>query len=68
MKDAEVKLDVDPNVTPILQPLRKVPQAMIQPMNEELQLSMICKLDINEATDWCHNLVLVHKPSGKLRV
>ena len=29
---------------------------------------MICKLDINEATDWCHNLVLVHKPSGKLRV
>ena len=29
---------------------------------------MIHKLDISEATDWCHNLVLVHKPSGKLGV
>ena len=29
---------------------------------------MIHKLDINEATDWCHNVVLVHKPSGGLRV
>ena len=26
------------------------------------------KLNINEATDWCHNLVLVRKPNGKLRV
>ena len=25
-------------------------------------------MDINKATDWCHNLVLVRKPNGKLRV
>ena len=45
---------------------------MIQPLKEELsrmeKMGVICKMDINEATDWCHNLVLVHKPSGKLRV
>ena len=45
---------------------------MIQPLKKELtrieQLGVIHKLDINEVTDWCHNLVLVHKPSGKLRV
>ena len=29
---------------------------------------MIHKLGINKVTDWCHNLVLVCKPSGKLRV
>ena len=72
IKDAEVKLNVSPDITPILQDLRKVPQVMIQPLKKELtrieQLGVIHKLDINEATDWCHNLVLVHRPSGKLRV
>ena len=33
-----------------------------------LELKVIRKLDINKATDWCHNLVLVRKPNGKLRV
>ena len=33
-----------------------------------LELKVIRKLDINKATDWCHNLLLVQKPNGKLRV
>ena len=64
-----MKLDVSPDVTPIVQAPRKVPQVMIQCLKEELvqveQLGVIHKLDINEATDWCHNLVLICKPSGK---
>ena len=72
MKDAMVHLDVNPSVTPVVQPPRKVPQAMVQPLKDEidrmLQLGVIRKLDINQATDWCHNLVLVRKPNGKLRV
>ena len=72
IKDAEVKLDIDPDVTSIVQPPRKVPQVLIQPLKEELsrmeKLGVIHILDINGANDWCHNLVLVHKPSGKLRV
>ena len=31
-------------------------------------LQVICKLDINKAMDWCHNLVLVCKPNGNLHV
>ena len=72
IKDAIVKLNVDQNVTPIVQPPRKIPQAMVEPLRHEIErmtnLGVIRKLDINEATDWCHNLVLVCKPNGKLRV
>ena len=45
---------------------------MVEPLKCEIEwmknLGIIRKLDINEATDWCHNLVLVRKPNGKLRV
>ena len=63
MDGAQVKLDVDPSIPPVVQPPRKIPQAMIEPLKKEidqmLELKVIRKLDINEATDWCHNLVLV---------
>ena len=72
LKDAVVKLDVDDSITPVIQPPRKIPQAMVEPLKCEIEwmnnLGVIRKLDINEATDWCHNLVLVRKPNGKLRV
>ena len=72
MDGIEVKLDVDPSVPPVVQPPRKMPQAIIKPLKKEidqmLELKVIRKLEINEATDWCHNLVLVRKPNGKLRV
>ena len=72
MDGAKVKLDVGPSIPPVVQPPRKIPQAMIEPLKKEidqmLELKVIRKLDINEATDWCHNLVLIRKPNGKLRV
>ena len=72
IKDAVVKLDVNKFITPVIRPPRKIPQAMVEPLKHEidcmLHLGVIRKLDINEATDWCHKLVLVCKPSGKLRV
>ena len=33
---AEVKLDVDPSVPPVVQPQRKIPQAMIEPLKKEI--------------------------------
>ena len=55
IKDAIINLDVNPNTVPVVQPPRKVPQAMIKPLKTELsrmeQLGVIQKLDINEATD-----------------
>ena len=72
IKDAIVKLNVDDSITPVIQPPRKIPQAMLDPLKQEIErmitLGVIRKLDINQATDWCHNLVLVRKPNGKLRV
>ena len=72
MKDAEVILDVNTEVEPVVQPQQKIPQAVVEPLKCEidrmLELGVIHKLDINEATDWVHNLVLVRKPNGKLRV
>ena len=72
MDGAQVKLDVDPSIPPVVQPPRKILQAMIEPLRKEidqmLELKVTRKLDINEATDCCHNLVLVQKPNGKLRV
>ena len=72
IKDAIVKLNVDQSIIPVIQPPRKIPQAMVDLLKQEIErmmtLGVIRKLDINEATDWCHNLVLVRKPNGKLRV
>ena len=54
MDGAQVKLDVDPSIPPVVQPPRKIPQAMIEPLKKEidqmLELKVIRKLDINEAT------------------
>ena len=70
IKDAIVKLNIDDSITPVIQPPRKIPQAMVDPLKQEIKrmmtLGVIRKLDINQATDWYHNLVLVHKPNGKL--
>ena len=36
MNDAMVHLDIDPNVTSVVQPPRKVPQALVQPLKDEI--------------------------------
>ena len=33
---AEVKLDVDPSVSPVVQPQRKISQAMMEPLKKEI--------------------------------
>ena len=71
IKDAIVKLNMDQSIIPVIQPPRKIPQTMVDPLKHEIERMMmvgvIRKLDINEATDWCHYLVLVHKPNGKTK-
>ena len=72
MEDVQVYLDIDPTIEPVVQAPRKIPHSMLEPLKTELErmlkLGVIHKLHINEATDWVHNLVLVRKPNGKLRV
>ena len=51
IKDAIVKLNVDDSITPVVQPPRKIPQAMLVPLKQEIErmttLGVIRKLDIN---------------------
>ena len=70
--NVQVHLDVNPEVEPVVRAPRKILHSMMEPLKAELEhvvkLGVIRKLHINEATDWVHNLVLVRKPNGKLRV
>ena len=55
MDGAKVKLDIDLSIPLGVQPPRKIPQAMIEPLKKEidqmLELKVIRKLDINKAMD-----------------
>ena len=72
IKNAMVHLDVKPGAIPVLCSPCCVPHAVQPKLKEELdrmlKLGVIRKLDINEASDWVHALVIVIKPNGKLRV
>ena len=68
--DAIVHLDVWPEATPIVCSPRRVPDALRNSFKTELDrmksMKVIRKLDINEASDWVHALVLVVKLNGRL--
>ena len=72
IKNAMVHLDVKPGAVPVVCAPHHVPHAIQPKLKEELdrmlKLGVIRKLDINEASDWVHALVIVIKPNGKLRV
>ena len=72
IKNAMVHLDVKPGAVPVVCPPRCVPHAVQPKLKEELdrmlKLGVIRKLDISEASDWVHTLVIVIKPNGKLHV
>jgi hypothetical protein len=67
-----VHLEVDPSVKPVRMPLRRVPLAMrgiLRQLLERLSSNAIlAKVDYDTPTEWCHSLVVVKKPNGKLRV
>ena len=64
------KIVVDPSVSPVVHPPRRVPIAIQPKLKEELDrmesLGVISK--VTEPTDWVSSLVIVHKPDGRIRV
>ena len=72
IKNAMVRLDVKQGAIPIVCSPHCVPHAVQPKLKEELdrmlKLGVIQKLDINEANDWVHALIIVIKPNGKLHV
>ena len=63
IKNAMVHLDVKPGAVPVVCSPHCVPHAVQPKLKEELdrmlKLGVIRKLDINEASDWVHALVIV---------
>ena len=72
IKNTMVHLDVKPGTIPVVCSPHNVPHVVQPKLKEELErmlkLGVIRKLDINEASDWVHALVIVIKPNGKLCV
>ena len=72
IKNAMVHLDVKPGAVPVVCAPCHVPHAVQSKLKEELdrmlKLGVIRKLDINEASDWVHGLVIVIKPNGEVCV
>ena len=60
---------VDPNVRPVAQPLRRIPQSMENRVN--LELEQMVRDDILEPIDaspWVCNMVITPKPNDKIRI
>ena len=72
IKNAMVHLDMKPDAVPIVCSPQRVPDALRDSLKVELDrmesMKVIQKLDINEASNWVHALVLVVKPNGELHV
>ena len=70
IKNAVIHLDVKPDAVPIVCSPRRVPDTLRDLLKVELDrmesMKVIRKLDINEASDWVHAMVLVVKPDGRL--
>ena len=72
IKNAVGHLNVKPGAVPVICAPCHVPHEIQPKLKEELDrmlnLGVVRKLDINEASDWVHALVIVIKPNGKLCV
>lgn len=66
----EHRIIVDENVTPVIQPCRKVPFALKDKLKVELDRMEKCEVieKVVEPSDWVSGLVVVHKKDGNLRV
>ncbi len=70
LKGREVELEIDPTVTPVAQPSRKIPHSMKSKVNKKLQEmreeGIIEKVE--GATPWLSPLIAIPKKNGDLRL
>ena len=66
----EHHIEVDDKVTPSVNPLRKIPIALMGKLKDELnrmeKLNIVEK--VSHPTDWVSNIVIIEKSSGSIRV
>ncbi|XP_055492867.1 uncharacterized protein K02A2.6-like [Leucoraja erinacea] len=68
--EGEYRIEIDDRVPPVKLPKRRVPVAMMTPLQEELKdlerRGIITPVE--RSTDWISSMVAVRKPNGKLRI
>ena len=66
----EYNIEIDPSVTPVVHPCRKIPFKQHEALRNELlrmeEIGVVVK--VNEPTEWVSSIVLANKPNGKVRV
>ena len=71
LKDYQVTLHIDKNITPVAQRERRIPFALREKVNKELEKlekAGIIEDVTNEPTPWLNPLVIAPKPEGKIRL
>lgn len=70
LKDYQLKLHIDKNISPVAQPLRRLPfnvrKAVTDKLDELEQMDVIER--VNGPTPWVSPLVVVPKPSGEVHI
>ena len=63
-------IELEPNVRPVHAPVRRVPEARLDKVNEELE--RLCNegviKPVTQPTDWLSNILVKEKPNGKRRI
>ncbi|KAG1661281.1 hypothetical protein GQR58_021516 [Nymphon striatum] len=65
-----LKLEIDEAVSPVKSPLRRIPIALKPELRKELDRLQQMRIiePVDTPTDWVSSLVIVKKPSGKIRL
>ena len=68
--ETSYKIRVDTDVQPVVHPPRRIPVAIHSALKEKLD-EMVADgviAPVTEVTDWVSSMVVIHKPSGALRI
>ena len=70
LKDYKLKLHLDDSVTPVAQPIRRIPfsrrSKVIKKLEEIEKVDVIER--VNQPTSWVNPMVTVEKPNGDIRI
>ena len=72
LMDSEISIKLKDGAIPHVEPIRRVPHAMQEPLKLELEKlvkeGILHKVDISEPIEWLNSFVCVKKPNSKIRL
>ena len=72
LMDGEILIKLGEGAIPHVEPIRRVPHAMQEPLKKELDKlvneKILHKVDISEPIEWLNSFVCVKKSNGKIRL